>query len=77
MLSRKDLVTVLTDDQIRALRGECLADHRPSMIDTCDVALGRYGESRRPSCVAKARARCAEILNRRSAHGPSKKGPQA
>ena len=57
----------ITDDQIRMLRAEYLADHRLSMVDTCDVALGRHGASRNPRRVARARARCAEILSQRQA----------
>jgi hypothetical protein len=56
---------MITDDQIRALRDEYLADHNLSGVDTCDVALGRHGASRNPRRVARARVRCAEILSRR------------
>ena len=47
----------ITDDQIRALRAEYLADRRLSMVDTCDVALGKHGASRNPRRVARARGR--------------------
>lgn len=56
----------ITDDQIRALRDIYLAERNIVGVDTCDVALGRHGASRSPKRVARARARCAEILSRRS-----------
>lgn len=61
------IADTVTDDQIRALRSEYLADRSLSGVDTCDVALGRHGASRNPRRVARARARCVEILSRRAA----------
>jgi len=56
----------ITDDQIRELRAEYLADHNLTGVDTCDVALGRHGAGRSPRRVARARSRCAAILSARA-----------
>lgn len=66
----------ITDDQILALRAEYLADRNISGVDTCDVALGRHGASRNPRRVARARARCAEILERRATLAEKKSAKQ-
>lgn len=65
----------ITDDQIQELRKGYLAERNITGVDTCDVALGRHGASRNPKRVARARARCAEILNRRSQAHAKKKTP--
>jgi len=57
----------ITDEQIRGLRAEYLVARDITGVGTCDVALGRHGASRNPRRVARARARCADILNRRAA----------
>ncbi len=64
----------ITDDQILALRDSYLAERSITGVDTCDVALERHGAKRNPKRVARARARCAEILNRRAtlAHAEKK-----
>jgi len=56
----------ITDAQIHELRAEYLAGRQLSMIDICDVALGRHGASRSPRRVERTRAHCAEILGRRT-----------
>jgi hypothetical protein len=61
----------ITDDQIRALRAGYLAERDINGVDACDVALGRHGAKRNPKRVARARARCAEILNRREKKSPA------
>jgi hypothetical protein len=71
----------ITDEQIRELRSMVLHDATPfeaasdreasRILNTCDVALyGLKPDKRNARHVARARARCAEILNARAAIDP-------